>query len=375
MLYVGSHKKENGVDYFGVTDTDDMVTEIVTKSQLWNIVNKQGVRIEGVVDNKVVLLSPVFDSAGVVIGVESKSKKSRLQGKAGDAPTFGNIETRKQSILQFLKKFNLLYHGPEPERFVFDETYTRLIGFNPRGDETVIHIPFVKVIGAHCFEKLEEKLKHNDFVKFILPSSVEMIEEYAFYCCCVDSKSELHTENVSVIGKYAFANLRSDGVKFSFPNVERIGEYAFAVGVGDRDDVYDFGVCIIDTIELGDKLTVIPESMCDDCLGLRHIRFGRSIKSIGKYAFRWCDSLMSLDFPDSLVEIGESAFEGYETEYDPSMHGKSCFDVVIPSSVQTIRDCAFMRNYAIRSCTGFERVPNKGVDVFKNCESLATAIQ
>ena len=58
---------------------------------------------------------------------------------------------------------------------------------------------------------------------------------------------------------------------------------------------------------------------------------GKSVTSIGEYAFGWCESLTSITIPNSVTSIGSSAFRGC----------KNLTSITIPNSVTSIDEDAF----------------------------------
>jgi hypothetical protein len=74
-------------------------------------------------------------------------------------------------------------------------------------------------------------------------------------------------------------------------------------------DDYAFGGCInLTSIDIPNNVTSIGESAFRECDNLRSITISSSVTSIGKSAFRGCDNLRSITIPSSVTSIGESAF-------------------------------------------------------------------
>ena len=89
---------------------------------------------------------------------------------------------------------------------------------------------------------------------------------------------------------------------------------------------------------------------------------GVPVKEIGDSAFEYCESLISIEIPNSVTTIGDHAFKGC----------KSLTSISIPNSVTTIGDWAF---YACTSLTSIS-IPNSvttiGDGVFISCTSLTS---
>ena len=100
------------------------------------------------------------------------------------------------------------------------------------------------------------------------------------------------------------------------------------------------------------------------CNMLQAVEVGRSVTSIGNYAFYYCYSLSSIVIPDSVTSIGERAFQ-------------SCYSlssIVIPDSVTSIGNNAFYYCYSLSSIVIPDSVTSIGNYAFNYCYSLANII-
>ena len=89
---------------------------------------------------------------------------------------------------------------------------------------------------------------------------------------------------------------------------------------------------------------------------------GKSVTSIGEFAFSDCDSLTSITIPDSVTSIGESAFNGCT----------SLTSITIPDSVTSIGGWAFSGCTSIKSITIPDSVTEIGRSAFIDCTSLTS---
>ena len=116
------------------------------------------------------------------------------------------------------------------------------------------------------------------------------------------------------------------------------------------------------TLNIGDNVTHIPDSIFGGCSGLTSVTIGNSVTSIGSYAFVGCSGLTSLTIPNSVTSIGSYAFVGCS----------GLTSLTIPNSVTSIGFDAFS------SCSGLISVtiPNSMTSIeygtFSGCSSLTS---
>ena len=100
-------------------------------------------------------------------------------------------------------------------------------------------------------------------------------------------------------------------------------------------------------------------SFCSSILDIPSTIEGKIVTTIGKYAFKDCDSL-KITIPNSVTTIGLSAFENCY----------SLTSITIPDSVTTIWDYAFYGCDSLTSITIPDSVISIGDDAFVDCESI-----
>ena len=237
-------------------------------------------------------------------------------------------------------------------------------------------------------------------VKVTLPSTLTRIEEDAFYSC--DNLIEINLDNVKFIGTSAFsrcANLK--GVNFT-ENLEIIGTYAFwgagleyvtipsTAALSCTADSFvefaQFSNCknLKEVIfEEGERTRLyIPQSAFSGCANLKKIVLPENITELilGDYAFANCKSLAKFDF-SNVVEIDDSVFLNCskltKAEFSDELKAIGCHafegtglkTVTIPS--KTVLKCCLDGEYEHEDDTGaFEDFYAQ----FKNCKNLKTVI-
>jgi hypothetical protein len=96
------------------------------------------------------------------------------------------------------------------------------------------------------------------------------------------------------------------------------------------------------------------------CDSLRKVRLHAGVKRIDDYAFRYCDKLRSINFPDGLEYIGARAF------YPSSIHR-----AVFPDSLREIGDEAFYYNSKLSSLSFASKEIEIGTSAFACCPRLS----
>ncbi|MDR0919069.1 MAG: leucine-rich repeat protein [Oscillospiraceae bacterium] len=111
-----------------------------------------------------------------------------------------------------------------------------------------------------------------------------------------------------------------------------------------------------------DKVTITEYIGDDESVIIPDKIEGLAVTTIGKEAFYECDSLTSIEIPDSVTEIGGGAFASCD----------SLTSIKIPDSVTKIGEYAFFRCYNLTSATIPDSVTIIGKVAFSECESLTS---
>ncbi len=130
--------------------------------------------------------------------------------------------------------------------------------------------------------------------------------------------------------------------------VIEIGDYAFL-----RCDT-------IQSIDIPDSVTSIGEGAFGNCTRLRSIVIGNGLTKIDSFAFSDCTSLPSIDIPNSVTSIGEFAFNrctGLQSINIP--------DGVMSIGMRTFDGCASLQSIVLGN--GLTKIE---VDAFDGCENL-----
>ncbi len=269
-----------------------------------------------------------------------------------------------------------------------------------------------KVIFPDGMTKIPENIMYNcdSLVTVIIPDTVLSIGNSAFYDC--DNLETITLpESVTEIGNSAFSNC-SNLKDIYFPNsITEISDYAFAyctllnalnlpdslIEIGD----YTFRNCTtLDSVKIPDSVTIIGRTTFFACSNLKEIEFGAgmtyiptemlrstalenisipaNIKTIGSYAFAYCEVLADVNMADSITSMGTYAFA-----YNPLLKNVKLSsgltaipqyafyqcpvleEMVIPYNVTKIDAYAFANNVEFKSVT----IPRKTTSIATNAFS------
>lgn len=191
----------------------------------------------------------------------------------------------------------------------------------------------------------------SDLTKVSIPNTVTSVGEWAFYGCisltevtlsnsishlkssvfsnCSELTHITIPNSVSVIDNFAFYNCSKLSTLEIPRSVTSISKYAFNACSGLGSIIVDEGNHVYDS---RDNCNAIIETSTNNLIkGCKATLIPGSVTSIGENAFILCTSLSDITIPGSVISIGENAFSGCS--------GLS--SVVLPNSVTSIGGSSF----------------------------------
>lgn len=146
-----------------------------------------------------------------------------------------------------------------------------------------------------------------------LPASVRFIEPPAFADCRSLRSIEVSDENPFFVSRSGLLFGERGRTLLCFPagceipcftapsECTKLARYAFC------------GNPHLRRVTFSEGLSVLPEELFRDCVGLEEVCLPSTLREIGEGAFRRCRNLKRLTLPDGLRVIGDSAFSACES--------------------------------------------------------------
>ena len=166
------------------------------------------------------------------------------------------------------------------------------------------------------------------------------------------------------------------------------GEYSI------REGVKVIGICAfkgcdsLTSINIPDSVTNIGDCALMGCKSLTNINIPNSVTNIGDSAFKGCWSLTSINIPNGVTNIGNGAFEycwsliNINIPNSVTNIGNRAFNICssltsinIPNGVTNIGDSAFCGCSSLTSINIPNGVTNIGDSAFRYCEKLPSKIK
>jgi hypothetical protein len=137
----------------------------------------------------------------------------------------------------------------------------------------------------------------NIRTSYTIPSSVTVIDDYAFYYC-TNLTDVIIPDDVTIIGDNTFEKCTSLTNIVIPDSVTSIGTSAFS------------GCTKLTDVKISGGITNVSDSTFSGCTSLINVTIPDGVTSIDSSAFEGCTGITNVTIPDSVTSIGGSAFDG-----------------------------------------------------------------
>ena len=194
-------------------------------------------------------------------------------------------------------------------------------------------------------KNITDNLEIPGIVKYRgIECSVISIEENAFMNC-TELTSIIIPNSVTNIGKYAFYGCERLN-KIELKNVKHLGKGAFS-----------YCESLVD-LNFSNSIESIGEQAFVGCISLEYLKLYKNLDSIGKQAFNGCTNLTFIEISSGI--IGEHAFN----------QCKSLSSVILGDGVKRIKKNAFFWCSSLKHIELGNNIDSIGDDAFWFCENL-----
>ena len=232
---------------------------------------------------------------------------------------------------------------------------------------------------------------HNTSIrKVILGPKVETISDYMFYQCH-DIEEATFNKALKTIGKFAFYEVRSLRYIYLPETLETLGGASFgecellstidfnainctsASSIEGDSVLYPFiGENDILTVNIGKKVTSLPEGIFYNCQYLTEVAISKSITSLGGLAFGNCPELSIVYFDATECPNAHSTIKG--KNYGPFEGCNSLTEASISAKINTLPDYLFSGCAGLKKIELPEKITRIGDYAFRGCLGLKKII-
>ncbi len=268
------------------------------------------------------------------------------------------------------------------------------------------YFPYVKTVvfeeGSVCTEIGRDAFSHcHGLEEITIPIGVRTIGAYAFYGCSSIAAITIPT-GVRTIGAYAFYGCSSIAAITIPTGVTVISESTFE-GCSALENIYFNSISMEDldfyldifrdagtngngiAITIGKQVTRIPSALFSGMLNVTSIQFeaGSVCEELGYMAFAYLGNVKEIVLPDSILTIGEYAFESCTSlerailpkhltkiETGAFMYCSSLSEIVLTNEITEIGNCAFEGCTSLADFTFPSQLRIIGTSAFSGCTSL-----
>ena len=220
---------------------------------------------------------------------------------------------------------------------------------------------------SEILKKLDELLKDKEHIKLIIKNAVDVSTK--MYKNLMD-KIRDHIYKIDEIHIPEGGNVWSskDGKILAYKD-EKTGDVKVALVVKNIDhakipdgvtEVSGFAGSDISSVEIPDSVRKIGESAFEFCKNLKEVTIPKGVEEIKAFAFYGCEQLEKVNLPDKLKKVGDFAFSQCE----------SLKEMEFPESLKKVGAYCFELCQSLKRVVLDESVVEVDAHAFDGCENL-----
>ena len=202
---------------------------------------------------------------------------------------------------------------------------------------------------------------YSKIEKLILQSNIETMEGNSFTNCSGIKELVIPISLNADSSSFSGCN-KLEKIKFTKGTGQGFDYYYYSSGKSYNRTPWYFSRNNTITVELEEGITSLGTYMFSGCTGLKMVNFPTTLTNIGNNAFENCTSMIgTLSIPDTVTELGSNAFSG-------------CSGITgtleVPGQISSIKQSTFS------GCSGIEKLILKSnietmeINSFTNCSGI-----
>lgn len=407
MLAGTSCTKDESMDNIRLSATDEAVTKVSIREILEVETDTVGQLAEKVGDRKDIVQKLIIHGPINAVDVRLiRDMPELLSIDMKEATICGGDSTYTVNGNQYKLYDNIIgeymFHNIQICEIVLPDNIVEIDSHAFYNVDGTYENPFTSIVIPEGVTRIcDHAFMNTSLETVVLPSTLQVIEEYAFNGC--DELQSINLEEgLEIIGDYTFGgctNLKNIDLPTSlttlgFSCFSRSGLVSITIpeGITNWGDLGApsnwlteiFAECnALTTAVLPDNMTEIPDGLFYSCHSLSSVTLPKNLKVIGRQAFWESYALHNIDLPETVESILDAAFQhsalrSLVLPNSVNYMEKNCFDLCDQMvSVTLSNQLTSLPEHAFSRCTQLTDIiwPEGSIETFgENCFAKCTSL-